>query len=276
MCLLKEELMFKKFLASFAVVRGCHRNFLRLREKWSRTRQFRVISLLSNVPNYLNSYRKFLNLGGKIDAIYPIISDFNQNAGVQSGHYFHQDLLVAQLIYEAKPNRHIDVGSRIDGFVAHVASFRKIEVLDIRSLPQSTHSNIDFYQADLMEDVEESITDSVSCLHALEHFGLGRYNDKIDPEGHVKGLQNLIKMLQAGGKLYLSFPIGTSDQVLFNAHRIFHPKTVLDWAPAELILERFDYVDDSGELFLNVVLNDLSVEMQYGCGIYTFTKVNKP
>lgn len=268
--------MLKKFFASFAFVRGGRRILLRLREKWSRTRQFRKPSLLSKIPRYLNGYRVFLNLGGKIDAIYPIISDFNQNAGVQSGHYFHQDLLVAQLIYEAKPNRHIDVGSRIDGFVAHVASFRKIEVLDIRSLPQSIHSNISFYQADLMDDVEESITDSVSCLHALEHFGLGRYNDKIDPEGHIKGLQNLIKMLKPGGNLYLSFPIGTSDQVFFNAHRIFNPKTVLAWASAELTLERFDYVDDTGHLFLNIDLKDLSVEMQYGCGIYTFKKVNNP
>jgi SAM-dependent methyltransferase len=214
-------------------------------------------------------------LSGKIDGIYPIISDFNQNAGVQSGHYFHQDLLIAQLIYEAHPYRHIDVGSRIDGFVAHVASFRKIEVWDIRELPKSTHTNINFYQADLMNDVEESIADSVSCLHALEHFGLGRYNDKIDPDGHIKGLQNLNRMLKPGGKLYLSFPIGTSDQVLFNAHRIFHPKSVLDWAPAELVLERFDYVDDLGDLFLNVAVEDLSVEMQYGCGIYTFKKMIK-
>jgi hypothetical protein len=30
--------------------------------------------------------------------------------------------------------------------------------------------------------------DSLSCLHALEHFGLGRYGDPIDPRGHEKGI----------------------------------------------------------------------------------------
>jgi len=265
--------MVKKFLARFSIVRGAHRILIQQKQNWIRLSQLRGLSLFKETPRYLKSYKEFLNLGGKIDVIYPIISDYNQNAGVQSGHYFHQDLLVAQLIYEAKPKRHIDVGSRIDGFVAHVATFRKLEVLDIRALPISIHNNIDFYQADLMGEVEESITDSVSCLHALEHFGLGRYNDKIDPDGHLKGLKNLIKMLEPGGRLYLSVPIGESDQVHFNAHRVFNPKTVLSWVSKELVLQRFDYVDDAGDLFKDVEIDDLGVGLNYGCGIYTFRKL---
>ena len=79
-----------------------------------------------------------------------ILFDYSGNAGDQTGHYFHQDLLVAKFINDNKPKRHVDVASRIDGFVAHVASFREIEVLDIRPLPKSQHKNIKFKQTDLM------------------------------------------------------------------------------------------------------------------------------
>lgn len=41
-----------------------------------------------------------------------------------------------------------------------------------------------FKQADLVRPVEgmAGYCDSLSCLHALEHFGLGRYGDPIDPK----------------------------------------------------------------------------------------------
>lgn len=54
---------------------------------------------------------------------YPIVDEFFSSAGTASGHYFHQDLLVANLVYKHKPDLHLDVGSRIDGFIAHLLSF---------------------------------------------------------------------------------------------------------------------------------------------------------
>ena len=57
---------------------------------------------------------------------FPCLRDRYEAGGVASGHYFHQDLLVAQWLNAANPQRHIDVGSRVDGFVAHVAAFREI------------------------------------------------------------------------------------------------------------------------------------------------------
>jgi len=72
------------------------------------------------------------------------------DAGTMRGTYFHQDLLIAQRIFEAEPRRHLDVGSRVDGFVAHVASFRRIEIVDIRPL-RSTVPEISFLRADVMK-----------------------------------------------------------------------------------------------------------------------------
>lgn len=215
----------------------------------------------------------FLAKGGTVAKIHPILDDYYKPAGTATGHYFHQDLLVASMIHQAAPARHIDVGSSIEGFVSHVASFRDIEVFDIRPLQIHGHPQIRFVQGNLMELDSRLIEccDSLSCLHALEHFGLGRYGDPIDPEGHLKGFANLGKMLKLGGTFYLSFPIGASG-VHFNAHRVFAPTEPLQWMADRFELMRFDHVSDQGDLQLNGNPAQIG-QLSYGCGIYTMRKV---
>ncbi len=222
---------------------------------------------------------KFETLGGKITAKYPVLYDDQEQAASLLGHYFHQDLLVASLIHKNNPKRHIDIGSRVDGFVAHVASFRKIEVMDVRDLRNIGHENISFIKADLMDsqNAPVHITDSISCLHAIEHFGLGRYGDPLDPNGHIKGFNNIVQMLSPGGNLYISFPIGKSNEVWFNAHRVFHPNDIFTWSAGEtqLRLERFDYIDDQSDLHQNIRLTEAGISVTHGCGIYTFRKLDR-
>ncbi len=160
-----------------------------------------------------------------------------------------------------------------------MASFRKIEVMDIRDLGNKLEAeNIYFTKVDLMneQNIPENITDSMSSLHALEHFGLGRYGDKVDPEGYIKGFNNMLKMLKPGGVIYVSFPIGRSTEVLFNVHREFSPLDVMNWVNDKDSVElvRFDYVDCHGELHQDVNLQEkLSViESCSECGIYTVKK----
>jgi hypothetical protein len=119
--------------------------------------------------------QKGSNSSFQFGKLHPVLSERYSEAGTMSGHYFHQDLYVARRIYINNPNKHIDIGSRNDGFVAHVAVFRPIEVLDIRK-QNSKVKNIFFKQADLMQLPPDMIDycDSISSLHAIEHFGLGR------------------------------------------------------------------------------------------------------
>jgi len=232
----------------------------------------RYLRKLRYLPKYLSDRAAFKKAGGVITNTYAIYDDFKKQAGTASGHYFHQDLLVATFIKQSNPARHIDVGSSIEGFVAHVASYREIEVFDIRPLRNIGHKQIRFVQGNLME-LDPSlvaICDSLSCLHALEHFGLGRYGDPIDPRGHLKGFNNFHRMLKRRGTLYISFPIGKSA-VHFNAHRIFDPTEILDWSKDLFELIRFDYVDDAGSLRCNASLSPPPV-VSYGCGIYTLKK----
>jgi hypothetical protein len=223
------------------------------------------------IIKYFRDYLKFSKLS-KIDLIFPILGEHKEKSSAVIKHYFNQDLLVASYIYKNNPKKHVDVGSRIDGFVAHVATFRKIEVFDIRD-NNFQFKNIRFKRKDISK-IDKSLInycDSLSCLHTLEHFGLGRYGDQLDPNGHIKGFKNLVKILKTGGTLYISFPISDKNVTYFNSERSFNPKEILKWSN-ELRLVKFDFIDDYEKIFLDVDLNKFHKKISYGCGIYTFKK----
>ena len=211
---------------------------------------------------------------GRLD-FRPCLHDRHEEGGATRSEYFWQDLYIAQKIYASNPNKHVDIGSRIDGFVAHVASFRAIEVFDIRSIT-SIIPGVIFKQADLMNPSEKLIEycDSVSCLHALEHFGLGRYGDPIDPIGYEAGLKNMAKILQQQGLFYLSVPIGIA-RVEFNAHRVFDPREIVRLAEINgLWLEGFAWVS-SGKLNESTNHQADITELSgsyYSLGLFTFRK----
>jgi len=236
---------------------------------------FNKKNLKYNNFKYFLDYFKFKKLGGEISCFHPMLNDSLEEAGISKGHYFHQDLLVASYIYKSNPETHIDIGSRIDGFVAHVASFRKIQIIDIRNLNEIGHENISFIKLDLTKNENSYLlSDSVSCLHAIEHFGLGRYGDTIDPIGHIKGFNNILKLLKKNGTLYISFPISKNNEIHFNSQRVFNPNDIFNWPTQEnkISLKKFDYVDAQGNLHLNTKISDIESIKEYGCGIYTFKK----
>lgn len=235
----------------------------------------RFFNFFKNLPTFLNQYYKFKKIyKGKVEFL-PCLHDKNDEAGNSKGEYFLQDLYVAKRIFNANPINHLDVGSSFDGFVAHVASYRDIDVLDIRPI-NSKLPGIKFKQFDLMNPVLDNnqIYDSISCLHALEHFGLGRYGDPIDINGHVKGLENLSKLLSSEGTLYLSVPIGIS-RVEFNANRVFSPKYIIKLAQSfNLEIIDFTLIRDGqiNEVGLDQVLFNELENIRYALGIFIFKK----
>jgi SAM-dependent methyltransferase len=209
---------------------------------------------------------------------YPCLYDRNVHNGPTRDHYFLQDLAVAIRIHKNNPIRHVDIGSRIDGFVAHVASFRKIEVLDIRQM-NSEIQNIVFRQMDFMEPIPSELfnyCDSASSLHAIEHFGLGRYGDKLSYYGHLDGLKNLYDILKPQGKLYFSVPIGP-QRIEFNAHRVFSMQYLLSYFRGKYLIDRLCVIDDAGIFHEYISIDTDKIAdnygCNYGCGIFELTKI---
>jgi SAM-dependent methyltransferase len=205
------------------------------------------------------------------------LHDRSDEGGATKSEYFWQDLLVARLIYAANPIKHVDIGSRWDGFVGHVASFRQLEVFDVRPVSTSIPGVI-FRQADLMNPVTDMIkcSDSVSCLHTLEHLGLGRYGDTIDVAGSENGFKNIASLLKEDGTLYLSVPVG-QERVEFNANRVFDPRTIIRWATnLSLVLSSLIVIRNGHQIETvehpEAKLAALAQE-QYALGLFVFRKV---
>ena len=241
-----------------------------------------LLTYLKGMPAFLKEYREIRHQSRERGADfpfgkpYPCLDDKGQESGVLAEHYFHQDLYVARKVFENHPVRHVDIGSRIDGFVAHVASFREIEVLDVRDLHLGL-PHIRFTRADLSAKEFPLIDycDSLSCLHALEHFGLGRYGDPVDYNGHLVGWENMHRMLKKGGKFYFSVPIG-EQRIEFNAHRVFSIAYLLGLMEKRYDIDSFAYINDRQEFIADAPLDEGSVHSnfgcRYGCGIFELTK----
>jgi hypothetical protein len=195
----------------------------------------------------------------------PMLTEWDEAAG-SLGAYFFQDQLVARWILAARPVRHVDVGSRLDGFIGHLSVFRQVEVIDIRPQPVPV-SNVRFQRLDLMRELPAewvASTDSLSCLHTIEHFGLGRYGDPLDASGHLKGLEQLKRMVKPGGLLYLSTPIGP-QRVEFNAHRVTAAATLIGWFAEGWEIERFAVIDDANQVHEAVDWRGAEVGEDFGC-----------
>ncbi|MBN1182987.1 MAG: DUF268 domain-containing protein [Bacteroidales bacterium] len=211
-----------------------------------------------------------------ITKLYPILNEKRTPSGSLPKHYFHQDLHVAGRIFENNPDKHVDIGSRIDGFVTHVASFREIEVFDIRALDHKI-KNIKFTRVDFSTSNLgiENYCDSISSLHAIEHFGLGRYGDTIDVNGHLKGMDNIYKVLKPGGIFYFSVPIGP-QRVEFNAHRVFSVKYLLSLFEKKYTIEHFSYESDDRKFYKDAELTEMNIIQNFGChfgcGIFELRK----
>jgi predicted SAM-dependent methyltransferase len=110
---------------------------------------------------------------------------------------------------------------------------------------------------------------SVSCLHVIEHIGLGRYGDALDPAGTRKATRELARVLGPGGNLFLAAPVG-KPRLCFNAHRIHSAQEIPEMVP-ELELVEFSGVHDGGRYVEQVELSAFQ-NSEYACGFFWFQR----
>ncbi|MBD2279341.1 MAG: DUF268 domain-containing protein [Aphanizomenon sp.] len=90
------------------------------------------------------------------------------------------------------------------------------------------------------------------------------------PEGHIKGLTSLTKLLKPGGTLLLSVPIGF-ERVEFNGHRVFSVETILSLTKSDYDLISFSYIDDNDDFHNRTKIVEVP-EMTYACGLFELKK----
>jgi hypothetical protein len=227
-----------------------------------------IVELLA----YWRGYRRIrLQVGRSAPIVLtPFLHERNESSGTATGHYFWQDLLVARRVLLASPARHVDVGSRVDGLITHLLVFREVEVVDIRPLsPAIPGLKFILDDATSLASLSDKSIESVSSLHAIEHFGLGRYGDPIDADGHIRGLRSLQRVLAKGGRLYLSFPIGT-ERVEYNGQRVLSPTLPIE-VLNELTLESFVAIPAAGLPREDMSPPDLANTSGW-CGLYEFSR----
>jgi hypothetical protein len=205
----------------------------------------------------------------KVKDFYYASFDRFKSAGAANGHYFWQDLWAARYLYNNGIKEHVDVGSRIDGFVSHILTFCDVTYVDVRPFNQPI-TNLTFVQASILEmPFEFESIHSLSCLHVIEHIGLGRYGGPIDPDGHLKAGEELTRVLSGEGTLLLGTPVG-KECLCFDAHRIFDPQTIVEiFSP--LSLESFSLVNDRGVLEEKASF-EKARRCDYGCGLFIFRR----
>ena len=229
---------------------------------------------LATLPRYFVDWGAYKRSAGQQQLSfrdsYPCLTD-RVKATPFDPHYFFQAAWLARRLYQAKPLLHVDIGSSVMMINVLSASAKTIFV-DYRPL-RIQLSNFLPLGGDIVRlPFRSGAITSLSCLHVIEHVGLGRYGDPINPAGSQLAAAELQRVLQPGGRLFLSVPVGR-ERVCFNAHRVFSPSTIRAFFP-ELQLKSFSLVDDSGQLNEGVPL-ETAVTLDYGCGLFEFVKARE-
>lgn len=235
---------------------------------------------------YIQLYEAGDGIGGnfqmKVGNEYKMLSDYREDAGAIDMHYFFQDMIVASHIASKKVLHHWDIGSRLDGFISHLLTCGiHTTVIDIRPFRDINIgygvAKLDFIQEDAtnLDRIESGSIESLSALHSIEHFGLGRYGDEINPDAWRIAMLNMERVLAVNGALYLSVPVGREEKLCFNAHRIFHPRTICNTLKNLKIEAMYLIHNGTVNLFdAEEVARESYLDQMggYDCGIFVFIK----
>ena len=160
--------------------------------------------------------------------LYPVLGEWTATTTFDR-HYVLHTAWAARVVAQNKPSVHIDVSSSLY-FSAIVSAFVRTEFYDYRPAELNL-SNLKSQSADLLSlpFADQSVA-SLSCMHVIEHIGLGRYGDPLDPQGDTKAMAQLQRVVAKGGSLLLVVPVG-KPRVHFNAHRVYSHQMIKDAFP---------------------------------------------
>ena len=231
--------------------------------------KYSLIKKLGLLYTFFKDYRTYKkintneNFSLKTEDLYPRIYDRTSTTPVDPV-YFYQDAWCAKKVFESKPSHHYDIGSEA-GMIGIISQFTPTTMIDIRPLKLSLNG-LSFIKGSILAlPFKDGEISSLSSICVLEHIGLGRYGDPIDPLGSEKAFAEMIRVLAPGGSLYISVPVDDESRVYFNAHRAFTRNYVLKLAK-DLTLVEEQYIYGAA---MHTTYDD---KKGFGTGLYHFKK----
>lgn len=203
------------------------------------------------------------NFQAGLEYLYPCLYDKSKTTLVDPI-YFYQDAWFAKKIFKIQPRRHFDIGSSVKT-MSLIAQFIPVTFVDIRPVELNLE-NFNFVRGSILDlPFADSSLESLSSLCVVEHIGLGRYGDALDPFGSEKAIKELFRVLAPDGILYLSVPVDAVNKVYFNAHRVFTRSYIMQLLQAfSLLEEKYQYGKE--------LVNDYDVNKGFGTGLFLLRK----
>lgn len=199
--------------------------------------------------------------------MHPCLGEATATTGFDN-HYIFHPAWAARIVAKLKPDTHVDISSSLH-FVTAISAFVPVKFYDYRPA-QLNLDNLETGKADLLAlPFADNSIRSLSCMHTVEHVGLGRYGDPIDPDGDLKAIKELRRVVSPGGSLLFVVPVG-KPSIEFNAHRIYSYDQVMSYF-SDHDLQEFALIPDAGGLVVNAS-KELADSQDYGCGCFWFIK----
>ncbi len=188
-------------------------------------------------------------------------------------HYVYHLAWAARILSQTRPESHVDISSSLF-FSATVSAFLPVRFYDYRPAPLGL-DGLSCDAADLLGlPFDDESVSSISCMHVVEHVGLGRYGDPLDPDGDLKAIAELKRVLAPGGDLLYVVPTGGTALIMFNAHRIYTYEQTLEYFEG-LELREFALIPEDPEDggLVRGASKELADRQKYGCGCFWFRKL---
>ena len=221
---------------------------------------------------FIGEYRKFKKINDQrfsvdLKDIYPCLTDKIKMTPFDQ-HYIYHPAWAARVLAKTRPEYHIDFSS-ILSFSTIVSAFVPVKFYDYRPADMKL-SGLESAFADLNKlPFEDNSQPSISCMHTVEHIGLGRYGDPLNATGDLKAIEELKRIVKPEGDLLFVTPVG-QPRVEYNAHRVYSFEQITSYfAPFQLI--EFSLIPDEGGIIQNADPS-LVATQNYGCGCFWFKK----